>query len=231
MKLKKPLPKAAVIGGIVAAGLVVLLLGWMVVISPAHKKAAKLEKDTAAVQTQITQQLAAVAAAKSAAVNPAPTIKVADVYKLSKAMPSSADVPDILLQLSQVAQDSGVQLQSISPAGTQLDAATGQTQLMYSLAIEGDFYTVTDLLYRLRNLVSVRGGALNASGRVWTVDNVSFAPAGRQLTVNLSLHTYVYGTPAVVAPVPTAAPTDTSTDTTTTTQSTDSGGPSASGAP
>ena len=230
MKLKKPLPKAAVIGGIVTAGLLVLLLGWMVVISPQHKKAAKLVKDTEAVQQQITQQLAAVAAAKSAAVSPAPKIKVADVYKLSKAMPSSADVPDILLQLSQVAQDSGVQLQSISPAGTQLDAATGQTQLMYSLAVEGDFYTVTDLLYRLRNLVSVRSGALNASGRVWTVDNVSFAPAGRQLTVNLSLHTYVYGAPAVVAPAPTVAPTDTSTDTTTT-ESTDSGGPSAAGAP
>lgn len=227
MKLKKPLPRAAVLGGIVAAGLVVLLLGWMLLISPQHTKAAKLQKDTEAVQQQITEQLAAVAAAKSAAVSAAPTIKVADVYKLSKAMPSTADVPDILLQLSQVAQDSGVDLQSISPAGSQLDAATGQTELMYSLAVDGDFYTVTDLLYRLRNLVSVRAGALNANGRVWTVDNVSFAPAGRQLTVSLSLHTYVYGTPVVAAPAPTATP----TDTTTTTDSTDSGGPSAAGAP
>ena len=67
MKLKRPLPKAAVIGGIVAAGLVVLLLGRMVLVSPQNAKAAKLTKDTEAVQTQITQQLAAVAAAKSAA--------------------------------------------------------------------------------------------------------------------------------------------------------------------
>lgn len=229
MKIPRPLPKAAVIGGIVAAGLLVLAVGWLVVISPQNGKAAALAKQTAAIETQITDQLAQVAAAKN--VTAAPKIRVADVYKLAKAMPSNVDMPDILLEIDQVARDAGVQLQSISPS-----PPTGDGKINLSLTVQGDFFTVTDLLYRLRNFVSVRNGALEASGRLFDVDNVSLAPSGgRKVTASITLHTYQYtNAPAAAAAAPTAT---TSTDTsststgTTTAPATPASGPSAAGAP
>jgi len=230
MKIPRPLPKAAVVGGIVAAGLLVLAIGWFGLIAPQDHKAASLNKQTAAVQTQIADNLAQLAASKNVAA--APKIRVADVYKLAKAMPSTTDMPDVLIQLDQVAQDAGVQLQDISPSPSTADPITGQQSFMVTLSVVGDFYTVTDLLYRLRNFVYVRHGELEASGRLFSIDNVSFAPQnGHQLGANITLHTYVYGT-APGAPVSAAAPatTDTTgTDTTATTTPDSSSGPSAAG--
>jgi Tfp pilus assembly protein PilO len=232
VKIPRPLPKAAVIGGIVAAGLVVLAIGWFGLIAPENHKASALNKQTADVQKQIADNLAQLAASKNVAA--APKIRVADVYKLAKAMPSTTDMPDVLIQLDQVAQDSGVQLSDISPTPATADPVTGQQSFQISLTVVGDFYTVTDLLYRLRNFVYVRHAALEASGRLFSIDNVSFAPSdGHKLSANITLHTYVYGTApgAAAAPVAAApATTDTSsTDTTTTTTPDSSSGPSAAG--
>jgi hypothetical protein len=226
VKIPRPLPKAAVIGGIVAAGLLVLAIGWFGLIAPQNHKASSLNKQTADVQKKIADNLAQLAASKSVAA--APKIRVADVYKLAKAMPSTTDMPDVLIQLDQVAQDAGVQLQDISPSPSTADPITGQQAFQVTLSVVGDFYTVTDLLYRLRNFVYVRHGALEASGRLFSIDNVSFAPGdGHQLSANITLHTYVYG--AAVAPVAAAPATDTSSTDTTTTTSDSSSGPSAAG--
>ncbi|HEY3542995.1 MAG TPA: type 4a pilus biogenesis protein PilO [Gaiellaceae bacterium] len=229
MKIPRPLPKAAVIGGIAAAGLLVVVVGWLVLVGPQNHKAASLTKQTADVEKQITDQLAQIAAAKN--VTAAPQVHVADVYKLAKAMPSMTDMPNILIQLDQVAKDSGVQLQNIAPSQPSLDPATGQQAVQVTLNVNGDFYTLTDLLYRLRNFVYVRHGALEASGRLFTIDNVSFSPLeGHQLTASIGVRTYVYGA-AAAAPAAAAPPaTDTSTDTTsTTTDTTSSDAPSAAG--
>lgn len=232
MKLKRPFPQGVVIGGIVGAGLFVLLVGWFVVVRPQSHKASSLAAQTASVQSQITSNLAAIAAQKQAPAVVAPKIRVADVYKLAKAMPSAVDMPDILLELSQVASDAGVDLQNISPNPPSTDGTVG-----LGMSVSGDFFTVTDLLYRLRNLVSVRNGALEASGRLFSVDTISFSPSGgSKISATIALHTYTYNGAAVAAPpaaAPVAASTDTtSTDTTaTTTTDTPSSGPSATGAP
>lgn len=232
MKLKRPLPKGAVIGGIVGAGLLVLLIGWFGLVRPQSHKAASLAKQTAAVQQEIATNLTQIAAQKTASAVPAaPQIRVADVYKLAKAMPSNVDMPDILLELDQVAKDAGVELQGISPSAPD---PTGKIAL--ELTVNGDFFTVTDLLYRLRNFVSVRNGTLEASGRLFDVDNLSISPSsGSKVSAAISLHTYQYVPAAPVAPVAPASTdtSSTSTDTTTTTtpSSDTSSGPSAAGAP
>jgi hypothetical protein len=232
MKLKRPFPQGVVVGGIVGAGLFVLLIGWFVVVRPQSHKASSLAAQTASVQSQITSNLAAIAAQKNATAVVAPKIRVADVYKLAKAMPSAVDMPDILLELSQVANDAGVDLQNISPNPPASDGTIG-----LGMSVSGDFFTVTDLLYRLRNLVSVRNGALEATGRLFSVDTISFSPSGAgKIDATIALHTYTYNGSAAVAtpaPAPVATSTDTtSTDTTaTTTTDTPSSGPSATGAP
>lgn len=230
MKLPRPLPKGAVVGGIVGAGLFVLLLGWFGLVRPQSHKAASLGRQTAAVQQEIASNLAQIAAQKNvSAVPAAPKIRVADVYKLAKAMPSSIDMPDILLELDQVAKNAGVHLNSLQPT-----PPTPDGKIVINLTVDGDFFTLTDLLYRLRNFVTVRNGALEASGRLFDVDNVGLAPSGgRKLTASITMHTYQYvPAPAAAAPVVTTSTDTSSTSTdTTTTPSPVSSGPSASGAP
>jgi len=227
VKTKKPLPKWAPLAGIVVLGLIVALGGWKFVVSPQKKKAADLVVQTADVQQKIQTQLAAVAAAKTAAATPTQTIRVADVYKLVKAMPNSDDIPDLLIELSQVTKDSGVEVQTLSPSASAPGTSSGTVPI--TLTVSGDFYSVSDLLYRLRNLVYVRDGALEASGRLFSIDSVNLAPAGSKVTASINLHAFTY-VPA--APVTPAAPvvTPPSTDSTETTPS-DSSGPSATGAP
>lgn len=222
--MRKPLPLSAQLGLIVAAALLVLALGWFVAVRPLGHKAAGLHKQTAAVQQQITDDLAQIAAARGGgAAAAAQTIKVADVYKLAKAMPSVTDMPDVLIELDQTARAAGVDLQTLSPGATTA-GTNGYSLQPLTMTVAGNFYTVTDLLYRLRNLVYVRSGALQANGRLFSVNSVSLTPSnGKNIMATIVVDTYVYGGT-------TAAVTSTTTPSTTTTTSTPPSGPSAAGA-
>lgn len=222
--MRKPLPTPAVIGLIVSCGFAVLAVGWLFAVHPLGHKAASLRAQTAAVQQQIDTDLQQAAAARSGA----PTIKVADLYRLSKAMPSIADVPDLLIELDQLARSSQVELDAITPSAP-LSLNNGYSKISISLSVKGGFYAVSNLLSRLRNLVYVHEGTLEANGRLFSVDSVSLTPlSGKQIAGTLSVDAYVFGnTSSTTAATTTTATTTSSTTTTTPTSS----GPSAAGAP
>jgi Tfp pilus assembly protein PilO len=214
VSLNLNLQKHGLVIVVAVCGVLVLALGWLVLLGPKQKSIANLKLQTAAVRQQVADDLSRAATARGA--TGAPTIKTADIYKLETAMPSITDMPDLLLELDQTANAAGVKLQSIQPAAP-VDSGLGYATVHISLTANGNFYTVTDLLYRLRNLVYVQSGALQANGRIFTIDTVNLAPLGNQLQATLTLDTYVYGTASVVSPTGTPALTDTSTTTTTTT--------------
>lgn len=213
---------------LVAVGAIAIVaMGWLLLLGPKQKQINDLKQQTAAVRQQVADDLARAAAARS--VTGAPQIKTADIYKLETAMPSSVDMPDLLLELDQTANAAGVSLQSIAPSPSLTDTGNGYGAEHVVLSANGNFYTITDLLYRLRNMVYARGGALESNGRIFTIDSVTISPLGTELTANITLDTYVYGAlPASTTGAP-APPAGTTTSTTTTT-STPSSGPTASGA-
>lgn len=224
--MSKTLPKGAVLGLIAAAGLVVFAAGWLLAVRPLSHRASELRAQKAVVYQQIADTIAQSAPATATS---APKIRVADVYKLSTAMPSIVDMPDLLLELQQTAQAAGVQLLSISPTAP-VAGTSGYATERLALSVSGDFYGVTDLLYRLRNLVYVRGGALHANGRLFSVQSVTLSPAGTAaknlLNASIGVDTYVYGTAGAATPAPAST---TTTATTTTTTTTTSSGPTAAG--
>jgi Tfp pilus assembly protein PilO len=230
LKLGTSLPKPARIGLIAAGALLLLLMGWLILLSPKQKRIADLKAETARVQQQIAQDLTRAAEARNATA--APTIRVADVYKLQTAMPTIVDMPDLLLELDQTAGAAGVTIDSLQP---QEPTPTGSYSALHvSVSAHGNFYSITDLLYRLRNLVYVRNGALQSNGRIFSVDSVSLAPGNSTISATIALTTYVYGSVASAAlgavASPPAATTTSTTDTTTTDGSSSTSGPSASGA-
>ena len=182
----KSKPKNMKVVAAVAGGLLALaVLGYIVLISPQKSRANQLDAEIATTQQQIaTAQLAS----RVKPQNP----RVDDLFRLTKAMPASTDMPGILLELSRVAADTGIKFDSITP-GAPVAGAGFQT-LPLELAFQGSFYELSDFLFRLRNLVSVRDGNLNVGGRLYSVDNVDLSQAdqGTTLTGKLSTKAFIY---------------------------------------
>jgi Tfp pilus assembly protein PilO len=223
---------------IVAGDLLLLLLGWFMLISPQRSTAASIVRATAVTAAQLAEARKPVRPVHTA-VQQQPVIRTADIYSLAKAMPSTLDVPTLLLELDQVGRASGVTLSTISP-GTVTPVSTYST-FPIMLAVTGDFYSLTDLLYRLRTLVSVRNGELDTSGRLFSVDSVSLSPAGTAsgsasaLSANVNVTAYIYGTnvpcAAAVAPVAPAGTATAGGTNTTSTSTTTTSAPAADVAP
>jgi Tfp pilus assembly protein PilO len=208
-------PSAVAVIGVVVGLLVYGIAGYFLLISPQRAKAASLKKETAATQQQIDQYRALSAAAKAA-----PPIRVAELFRLTKAMPDQIDMAGVVLELSRVARESGIEFDSISPQGAA--PVSGYSSIPIALEFDGNYYELSDFLFRLRNLVRVRSGQLDAQGRLFVVDSVSFSESTHtfpRIKASLTVHAFVYGD---VSTATTPAPgTSTSTDTTgTTTQST-----------
>lgn len=201
MKKRKLSPRAL---GILAAVGVLLYgaLGYKVLVGPKHAEAAALD-------TQIAETGVLIAQARAQASTSArtPKIAVADIFRLAKAMPSQVDMPGILLELSQTADETGITFDSITPSAPV--AATGYVTVPVNLVFSGNFYELSDFLFRLRTLVGVRDSRLQATGRLFSVESVGFAESQASfpdIQATLVLNAFVYGTAAVPAAQAPATP-------------------------
>jgi Tfp pilus assembly protein PilO len=211
---------------------IVLAVGYLMLIGPRRARGAELADEIANLESQLA--VASRATPKDA---PKPVrIDVADVFRLAKAMPDRADMASIILEVDAIAVSTGVEFKAIQP---QTALARGDYHaLPVALTFEGSYYDLTDFLYRLRNLVRVRDGVLEASGRLYTLDAIEFHESQEggfpRIEAVLTISAYSFG-PAPAAPGTTPPPatgtTSTSTGTTstqtTTTGTTTQGGPPA----
>jgi type IV pilus assembly protein PilO len=230
VKQAKALPQNALIGIIVGGVLLFGLVVWFLFVHPQGGKLTNLKREAADVQEKIDAYHQQVVAARST-----PKIEVADVYRLAKAMPNKTDMPDLVLELSQLARDTGIRFDSISP---QPVAAVGSYSVLpISVTFNGNFYNLADFLYRLRSLVTVQSGRLDATGRLFAVDTLSFNESDLkfpQIQATLVIDAFVYAAAPAPAAAPAATPpaaTTTTTAATTTTTGESAGTASASGAP
>jgi Tfp pilus assembly protein PilO len=225
-----PRAQGAVVAGVL---LVILLLGYFVVISPKRSTASDLKKQTAAVQQQIDQN------SSSAFTKALPAVRAASIFKLTQAMPSQLDTPDVILQLNQLADDSGLSFDQIQPGAGASSVATS-TLTTDPFAVEpiqvqftGNFYNLLAFLQRLRNLVRVENGNLFTAGRLFDVTDVAFAAGSKgfpQIQATLTINAFVPQTPASTAVVTGSTDTTSTTTTgTTTTSNPTSAAPSTSG--
>jgi Tfp pilus assembly protein PilO len=197
----KALPKPAAMGIVIGALLLVSAAGYFLLISAQRSKSSELAQEAQSVRAQI--QALRIANAQVQNVEP---IRVADLFRVTKAMPDTDDMPGILLELNRVARDTGIRFESITPQET-ADAG-GYLRRPIDLVFDGNYYELSDFLFRLRSLVRVRGGQLEATGRLFTVNNLTFVESEHEfprIKATLNVTAYVYGTgaaPAPVAPTP-----------------------------
>jgi hypothetical protein len=200
--VKRRFPQSAVIALIAFGFLLMAAGGYFLVLGPQRSKAADVDKQIADTNSAIDAARALTVEAKKGA-----QIRVADLYRLTKAMPDQTDMAGIILELNQVAEDSGITFENISPSTT-ATPISGYLAIPITVEFQGNFYDLSDFLYRLRNLVDVRRGTLDATGRLFAIDEVDFAeapppPGFPQIRAHLVIDAFVYGTgtaPTVPAP-------------------------------
>jgi Pilus assembly protein, PilO len=192
----KGLPKPAAVGLVIVALLVVAAAGYFLLISPQRSRSAELAREVQAVQAEIDARRAATEQASQ--VEP---IRVADLFRVSKAMPSTDDMPGVLLELNRIARETGIRFEAITPQ--EATDAGGYMRQPIDLVFDGNFYELSDFLFRLRSLVRVRGGELEATGRLFTVNSLNFVESERafpQIKATLNVNAFIYGTGAAPAP-------------------------------
>lgn len=226
--MKRKLSRRAGAIGLVAGLLLAALVGWFAFIAPQRSKASNLKRQIEDTQMQI--QSLQLRPRGSSHVR----IKVADMFRLSKAIPTELQMPDILLELNRVAGESGITFVSITPHAPIV--AVSYQVAPIDVVFRGNYYDLNDFLFRLRNLVEVHKGQLQSTGRLFTVDHLTFG-AGQaqfpQVEATLTIDAYVYdggAVPDASAPGSTSTSASPSTATTTTTTTTNSAPAPPSGA-
>jgi Tfp pilus assembly protein PilO len=197
-KKKQHVPLALVLAIVI---LIAAAAGYMLAIRPKKAEVQKLDTEISEVQTEV----AAAKRALEEAQEPAPqtSIKVADVVELAKAMPDQADMAGVIFELNAAAESAGVSFTAITPGPPV--AGAGYAQYPLTLTFEGTYYELTELVYQLRHLVTVRDGVLDANGRMFTLDALDWHEDDELkfpfIEASLVVSAYVYGNdPSLVVP-------------------------------
>lgn len=207
--MTKQRKRTLLIGAACAAGvLVVLVGGYMTLVSPKQSKAASLRSEVADTQSKLSAALAAAHHPNRSSQSDAP-----DAFRLSKAMPDSVDIAGAILDLNTTARRTGIVLDGLTPAQP-AEATNGYQSVPIQVMLHGRYGQFTNFLGALKQLVVVRDGNVKARGRLFGVDSIQFA-AGTdgfpQLTATLQLQAYTYS-PAAATP-PSSSQTTTTPDT------------------
>jgi Tfp pilus assembly protein PilO len=190
--VKRQLPVAFVVA---PALLMVAAVAFFFLVKPKMDESSSLDKQAAELQGKIDVALAAQRTPAGQA------IKVADLFRLTKAMPDTTDISSVILELNAVATASGVDFISIAPQAPATREG-GFQAVPIKLTFEGSYYDLTDFLFRLRNLVIVRDGELESAGRLFTLDALDLHEGSLgfpQVQAGLTVSAFTY------APAPTAA--------------------------
>jgi len=201
------LPIPAQIGLAVVLALLVAAGGWFLLVSPQRAAVGELEAEIAAAELRLEEHRLATVRAGSVE-----KIEVADLFRLSKAMPDRADMSGVLLELNRIAADTGITFESISPQTAV--PISGYQAVPILLTFKGNFYNLSDFLYRLRTLVHVDDGRLAATGRLFAIDTLDFAESQEgfpRISASLVVDAFVYGTGAPATSTPTTSTTTTTT--------------------
>jgi Tfp pilus assembly protein PilO len=193
-------PSSRAVAGIgIVAVLLLAVAGWLLVVSPKRSEASSVAERIADVESQLEIR----SHQQQASSLPAGLTRE-QLRNVERALPDEPAVAGIVLQLSTLAAQSGVTLDTITPAPP--TSGQGYVTLPLTVVVDGRFFAVRSFLRRLRTLVSVNGKSVRASGRLFDVQAVDLeqtepAPSVR---ASLTVQTFVYAHGAEMETTPAA---------------------------
>jgi type IV pilus assembly protein PilO len=195
--------------------LVFALVVWFLVLNPIRGQIATTDAAIADEQTKL--QLAQSQLKQAEVTKEEGKLNQARLLELAKMMPSDEELPSLLLQLQDLADQSGIDFIAITP-GSPTAAQTGTYELLpLDLSFTGTYFDVSDFIYRAEEMVS-------GPGRLLAVKSVNLAlgeplpgETNPQLSVSVSLYAFIMGAPAAKKSSSSGSSSSSSDSTTTTT--------------
>jgi hypothetical protein len=170
------------------AAFVVIVGGWMEVVSPEQAKVSKAQAKVESATQQLQNAEGELSQARSAQAKYAEAY--ASIVRLGKAVPAQQEVPALVYELERAANTHHVEFASItnsasaSAGGSSSKSAAsagaqpaGFMQMPFTFAFTGSFADLYHLLTALQGLASYNTSAgLDVSGRLLTIQSLNLVP-------------------------------------------------------
>jgi hypothetical protein len=164
---------------------------WFLALAPKRDEAAKLQKDIAAKQSELSTAKATLAGYQKSRDNY--KANYATVVRLGKAVPEDDDVRSLVVQLDSAAGGTGVDFRTIQvgggngPAAGDLTAAKGPgspppgavavgaagfSAMPFTFSFRGSFGNLSQFFTRLERFVTLRNERMNVTGRLLRLESV-----------------------------------------------------------
>jgi Tfp pilus assembly protein PilO len=198
---------------IALAVVVIAVLAWFFLLDP-------LRGDIAAVDAQIEQEQARLSEAQIKLAQAEATREEgrrnqARLLELAKMMPTSEEVPSLLLQIQDLADQSGIEFVAITPGDPQESESADYRVLPLDLEFNGTFFDVSDFIYRVEQMASGPGRLLAIKDLQLDLGSGELSP-GVSPGLNVSITMYAFLAGGEGGTITPAAP-STGSDTTTST--------------
>ncbi|MHB9150906.1 MAG: type IV pilus inner membrane component PilO [Thermoleophilia bacterium] len=181
-----------ILGGLLLV--VILAAHWFLLLSPLRERIADVDQQIATERTQLVQNQAQLAVLERTRLDA--QRNEARLIELAKMMPERTELPSLLLQIQDLATESGIEFMTISP-GQSIAAGLYQT-VPLALQFTGTFFDLNDFIYRAEQMAA-------GPGRILTVKTLGLALVGEDaanaspsLTVALTLYSFQQALPATV---------------------------------
>ena len=196
--------------------LAIFAMYWLLLLNPALDKQKNLQKPLETAQVQRDDAVALAHEMTEAKVNYKKDY--AELVTLSKAIPQSVAVSDLMRELNKAAKGMGIEFTDITmaaaePATAAETAATAavspDTQILDEIPVEltfdGRFFALSDLFRSIQRFVQVADGELEVHGRLIRIEKFSFDSAAFP-NITAQISATIYAAPAGEGPTGGATP-------------------------
>jgi Tfp pilus assembly protein PilO len=173
---------------ILTAVVVVLLViaYWFLLLSPLRSDIAEMDSQIADEQMKLEQNQARLAALERTRLDA--RWNEARLIELSKMMPPVTELPSLILQIQDLATESGINFMTITP-GAPVDAGLYQT-IPLSMEFSGTFFDLNDFIYRAEQMVAGPGRILTVKVVNLQLDADQASKPSPRLKVSMTLYAF-----------------------------------------
>ncbi|MFA5809142.1 MAG: type 4a pilus biogenesis protein PilO [Thermoleophilia bacterium] len=150
-----------------ALGIIVLIVAWyFLIISPKRSDVGVVDSELQQQQKKYDEDYAKVKRVTEE--RNAAQQTSGELLKLNKMVPADSQLPSMIVDLQQSANESGIYFLKIEP-GEAIAGSDGNTIIPMELKFQGRFLEVNDFLYRVENYARMEGNDINIPGRLISV--------------------------------------------------------------